>query len=671
MNNLEQMKKRKQNLSIVIAILIVLNLLLILVFATTTGNQDAGIATYSGEEVENPEDPIIFDGQIEKADVKTGANFTVALDSTGRVWAWGQNNKGQLGNGTLEDSVTKQPVLIAKMGKDKYGNETVIDENQLTNVKQIAVGEYHAAALTDNNEVYVWGYNYFGQTGNDSIRKELYAQKVSGLEGKQVKQIVTGANFTLALTTSGELFGLGDSANGQLGYYNTLRFTSIINLEDNKAEKELSNIKEISAGYKHIVALKNDGTVWNWGDTTGSGFDFTAINQVAFPEGETIKEIQAGNDVSMALSASGKVYTWVLGGNPQEVVLPTKTVLVEGTEGEETEEVQVQVKDKNGISIVNKTYYIIDTDGDVFGWGQNNVGQIGNYNTAAQTIPQKLRFEDENREEKINHKIDKLASSPVAGVNVNGAVNYDTAYAINASGYVLGWGYAGIDITATNYTDGSNTGKLLGDGDRTRADYIGSISVKAITGNDIEIKVGNTKDLLEMLKTEGYITGGRVNLYKEGLEGKVGEALTIRSINENIASYNKDTGIVTGITVGTTAAEVKTAKNTIYINIKVVDDNDVAFPKIETRNGYTVALKADGTVWAWGYNRLLGIEDTEHTNHSGIIVPTQVKGLENVKDIAIGNNFVLVLKTDGKIYAWGQNDLGQLRMRNNYKYRNS
>lgn len=645
MNNLEQMKKRKNKVSAIIAILIVLNLLILLIFASDLSDGDVPTV------VSSEETPVEVEGNAEIADIKTGANFTVALDSNGNVWAWGQNNQGQLGNGTITDSLSKTAVLLEQV--DEKGNHL-----QLSNVKQIAVGEYHSAALTENKEVYVWGYNYFGQTGNEAIKKELYPRKVSIPSGETVKQIQSGADFTLILTESGKVFGLGDSSDGQLGYYNDLSFTSIREIEELKDTKELPSIKEISAGYNHVVAVGNDNTVWTWGDTSGSGFEFTTINQIESPEGITPIQVQAGNGVSMALYSDGSVYTWNLGGTPTKVTLP----VLPKEDGEEEEKfVQVRTDDtKRNIGIVNKTFYIIDTNDNVYSWGQNTVGQagIGSNSTTVATLT-KLKT---NPEATINEKIVKVASSAVAGVSVTGATSangaYDTAYAINEDGYVLGWGYAGTDITDPTYTKGSNNGKLLGDGTRNVADYIGSVSVKSITGNDIVLKVSETKDLIQMLKDGGYITGGRLNLYREETV-KIQDSITIKTVNENIASYDETSGLVKGENIGKTVAEVKSTKNTIYISIEVIDE-ELVFPKIETRNNYTIALKADGTVWAWGYNSYLGIIDNKHTNHSGIIVPTQVPGLENVKDIAVGNDFVLALMEDGTVLSWGYNYYGQL-----------
>jgi alpha-tubulin suppressor-like RCC1 family protein len=73
---------------------------------------------------------------------------------------------------------------------------------------------------------------------------------------------------------------------------------------------------------------------------------------------------------------------------------------------------------------------------------------------------------------------------------------------------------------------------------------------------------------------------------------------------------------------------------------------------------HSVALKNDGTVWAWGSNEYgqVGSEGGSGEQH----VPVQVKGLDGVKDISAGMHFTLALKNDGTVWAWGRNDYGQL-----------
>jgi alpha-tubulin suppressor-like RCC1 family protein len=72
---------------------------------------------------------------------------------------------------------------------------------------------------------------------------------------------------------------------------------------------------------------------------------------------------------------------------------------------------------------------------------------------------------------------------------------------------------------------------------------------------------------------------------------------------------------------------------------------------------FSVALKNDGTVWAWGLNDVGQLGDGTTTNRTR---PVQVKGLGDVTAIAAGTGHSLALKRDGTLWAWGGNSLGQL-----------
>ncbi|MBY9081309.1 RCC1 domain-containing protein, partial [Paenibacillus sp. CGMCC 1.18879] len=78
---------------------------------------------------------------------------------------------------------------------------------------------------------------------------------------------------------------------------------------------------------------------------------------------------------------------------------------------------------------------------------------------------------------------------------------------------------------------------------------------------------------------------------------------------------------------------------------------------IAAGSSHSLALKSDGSVWAWGYNGGGQLGDNSTTQRS---VPVQVTGLTEVTAIAGGNNHSLALKSDGSVWAWGYNGGGQL-----------
>jgi alpha-tubulin suppressor-like RCC1 family protein len=81
---------------------------------------------------------------------------------------------------------------------------------------------------------------------------------------------------------------------------------------------------------------------------------------------------------------------------------------------------------------------------------------------------------------------------------------------------------------------------------------------------------------------------------------------------------------------------------------------------IAAGNTHTIALESDGTVWAWGQNVYGQLGDGSTTNRSTPVLVSQLSGLTTVAAVAAGGNHSLALKSDGTVWAWGFNGLGQL-----------
>ena len=94
-----------------------------------------------------------------------GLYHTIALKSDGTVWAWGDNDYGQLGDGSTTDRLTPVPV------------------SGLTDVTAIAGGWYHTIALKSDGTVWAWGENYAGQLGDGTTTERTTPVQVIGLTG--------------------------------------------------------------------------------------------------------------------------------------------------------------------------------------------------------------------------------------------------------------------------------------------------------------------------------------------------------------------------------------------------------------------------------------------------------------------------------------------------------
>lgn len=140
--------------------------------------------------------------------ISSGNNFNLALSSNGTVWSWGQNNYGQLGDGTT----TNRNYPIQVKGKGGSG--------LLSDVIAISSGGSHSLALKSDGTVWSWGRNSNGQLGNNTNLNQLFPVQVISDETKKVlenvKSIKAGESHNIALTEKSVLTW-GRNTEGQLG----------------------------------------------------------------------------------------------------------------------------------------------------------------------------------------------------------------------------------------------------------------------------------------------------------------------------------------------------------------------------------------------------------------------------------------------------------------------
>ncbi|CAM2927583.1 Ig-like domain repeat protein [Saccharomonospora xinjiangensis] len=133
--------------------------------------------------------------------IAAGAGHSLALDSTGAVWAWGYNVAGQLGDGTYNDSTVPVATQIPAG----------------VTITAIAAGNYHSLALDSTGAVWAWGYNSYGQLGDGTTvwRNTPVATQIPG--GVTITGIAGGYLHSLALDSTGGAWAWGANWAGQLG----------------------------------------------------------------------------------------------------------------------------------------------------------------------------------------------------------------------------------------------------------------------------------------------------------------------------------------------------------------------------------------------------------------------------------------------------------------------
>ncbi|MEI7910890.1 MAG: cadherin-like beta sandwich domain-containing protein [Verrucomicrobiota bacterium] len=186
--------------------------------------------------------------------IAAGFNHCLALCSDGTVAAWGYNGFGELGNGSGTNSSV--PVLVSSAG--------VLSGKTVT---ALAGGQYHSLALCADGSVAAWGYNGYGQLGNNNGTTSSVPVAVTSsgvLSGKPVTAIAAGANHSLGLCADGSVAAWGQGKYGQLGN-NSLTGSTVPVAVTGSGVLNGKAVTTLSAGQYHSIAQCADGSVAAWG----------------------------------------------------------------------------------------------------------------------------------------------------------------------------------------------------------------------------------------------------------------------------------------------------------------------------------------------------------------------------------------------------------------------
>ncbi len=252
-------------------------------------------------------------------------------------------------------------------------------------ITKISSGDYHSLALASDGTVWAWGYNLFGQLGNNTTTGSPgpVPQQVQIPSGRTISQIAAGRSHSLALASDGTAWAWGNNNYGQLGN-NTTTNSSVPVQAQVPAGR---TITQLDAGDSHSLALASDGTVWAWGyNLYGQLGNNTTTNssvpvQVQIPAGRTITQLDAGGFHSLAVASDGTAWAW---GNNGSGPLGNNTTT------DSSVPVQAQVPAGRTITQIATSAahsLAIASDGTAWAWGYNNNGQLGNNTTTRSLVP--------------------------------------------------------------------------------------------------------------------------------------------------------------------------------------------------------------------------------------------------------------------------------------------
>ena len=539
--------------------------------------------------------------------VSAGYYHTAAIKTDGTLWAWGNNERGQLGDGTTDNRLVPTQ-----------------ESSTATNWSAVSAGNSHTVAVKTDGVLWAWGDNWAGQLGDGTTTRRLIPTQ-EGTNATDWHSVSAGdGGHTIAIKTNGTLWAWGWNWSGQLGDGTTTE-RHVPTQESTTA----ANWSAVSAGYNHTTVVKTDGTLWAWGNNERGQLGDGTTDNIWVPTQESTtatnwSAVSAGSGHTVAVKTDGTLWAWGYNRSGQ---------LGDGT----TDSRQVPTQestDATNWSSVSAGYNhtaAVKTDGTLWAWGSNGIGQLGDGTT----------IERHNPTQEINAAIDW------SYVDVGG---FHTT-AIKSDGTLWAWG--------------SNYRGQLGDGTMT-ARYVPTQEDSNAT-DWRSVSAG-------LLYTTAIKTDGTLWAWGDNGNGQLGDGTTDnrwiptqedsnatdwRSVS---AGHNHTTAIKSNGTLWAWGANGNGALGDGTTIDRLVPTQEINaatnWSSVSAGNSHTVAVKTDGTLWAWGYNEYGALGDGTTI---GKQVPTQEDtAATDWNSVSAGQLYTTAIKSDGTLWAWGRNENGQL-----------
>lgn len=273
-------------------------------------------------------DLIALDENEKVKSVHAAYEHYLVLTDLGKLYSWGSNDKGQLGNGTFESSNHPSPI---------ESNFNLIEGEFIA---EVSVGYFHSLAITSNDRVFTWGGNYEGELGdNTTTRKNIPVDITSYFnldEDDQIKKASLGHTFSMLLTEKGQIFSWGDNYYGQLGNNNDKEIQ--LTPQDITQSFELSideKVINIALGSSHSMAVTSNNRVFTWGynifKQLGIGSNLhqkspqDITSSFGFFDDEDVSSISLGGRHSGLITTHNRVFMWGDNSEGELAIGPTSS----------------------------------------------------------------------------------------------------------------------------------------------------------------------------------------------------------------------------------------------------------------------------------------------------------------------------------------------------------
>jgi alpha-tubulin suppressor-like RCC1 family protein len=349
--------------------------------------------------------------------VACGSNHVLAIRSNGSLFTWGYNASGQLGTNNIINRSSPVQVgtsswtqiaagnfhsLAIRVGGDLFtwgsnfsgglGDNTIINRSSPVQIgfnpwSKVSGGHYCSSAVRFDGLLFTWGENA-GQLGNNTLISTSSPIQIGSSSWTSVS---TGSfRVQAAIQSDGKLYNWGINGDGQLGQTDSISRSSPVQIGNTTLKRLESPVQigsskwtQVSAGLGHTLAIRSDGFLFGWGANGNNqavpGVFGSRSSPVQIGSSKWV-QVSAALNYSMAIRMGGNLFAWgfnnegALGTNSTNGVTLTSPTLVGSS-------LWTQVKTGNYLTAA------IRSDGLLFTWGNNGVGQLGDGTTIDKSSP--------------------------------------------------------------------------------------------------------------------------------------------------------------------------------------------------------------------------------------------------------------------------------------------
>jgi alpha-tubulin suppressor-like RCC1 family protein len=314
-----------------------------------------------------------------------GRRHNLALCSDGTLISWGSNSSGEVG--------VSFSIFTARTPEDITARGVLAGRR----VVAVSAGGSYSLALCSDGTLAAWGVNVSGQlgilSGAISLDSPVAVDTSDGLAGKTVVAVSAGGSHSLALCSDGTLVAWGANAAGQLGDNRAFFFRRVPFAITSSGALAGKAVVAIAAGGSHSLALCSDGTLVAWGANSSGQLGDNSTTQRNTPvavagsgalAGKTVVAIAAGGSHSLALCSDGTLVAWGANAAGQ---LGDNSTTQRNAPVDITGSGALAGKTVVSISAGSSSSLALCSDGTLVAWGANAAGQLGDNSTTQRNTP--------------------------------------------------------------------------------------------------------------------------------------------------------------------------------------------------------------------------------------------------------------------------------------------